>query len=232
MVSMYTDKAREERYFRLRRRKKRCDRILSIAVAASILIGLTEISCELFAPYLLKGLRGGIETASLPLPGLHSIFPIAGMILVPFAAQKRSWILAAIAVPVILLSAVLGLLCKFYIGLFDLPLLAGIIYAGRIWEHLKVQEGFPRFQIDFDEYKNRAEQQAHYIEHRAIEEGARAEQDMLDPNAEMDDLCGGAAQPQRLGAKLQKYHERSLGSDAVIRPVEAHGDAMTELEEF
>lgn len=231
MVSLYTDKAREERYFRLRRRKKLCDRILSIALLASILIGFAEIAGELLAPPLLKGLRGGLDTASLPMPSLHNVFPIASMILVPIAAQKRSWILAAIATPMILLSAVFGLLCKFLIGVLDLPLLAGIIYAGRIWEHLKEQEGFPRFRIDFEEYKQREENQNHYIEQRAIDEGVREEQDILETDAEMDDLTDSGAAPQRLGAKLQRYHERSVGSDAVLHPVDEHR-IMKDLEEL
>lgn len=231
MVSLYTDKAREERYFRLRKRKKRSELIFGISLAASALFCLTEMAAELFSGPLLKGVSGGLTSQALSMPGLHTIFTAASMILAIVAVCRKSWILAAMDIPLVLICGVIGLYCPLMIGMYNLPVLAASVYAGRIWEKLKEQEGFPRFRIDFEEYKHHEEAQSQYIERRAVESGVREEQDLLDPNAEMDELFDDGVL-QRVGARLQKYHDRSLGGDAVIHPAEQPNGVMDELEEF
>lgn len=229
MVSLYTDKAREERYFRLRRRRKRCEKISGIAFAVTVVVGLTELAADLFSGLILAGLTGQ-ESKEVPLPGILTLLPAAAMILAVVAVIRKNWLIAAADILFIIFLAMFGFLCKFYIGVLDIPPLGAMVYVGRVWERLKEQEGFPRFRIDYEETQNRERLQAGFIEHRAVEEGVREEQEELDPGAAMEDLMDAGKSKQQLGAKLQNYHNRYEGADAVIHAADKTTGVMNELE--
>ena len=226
MVSLYTDEARHERYDKLRKQSERCEKIFSKVLLAVIVLSLTETVGNLVSGPMAWML--GADTAS---KGICVLFAAAAMVLSVAAVLSRSYLLIGAAIIADVLCCAAGWLTAFQIGAMNIIPLGIAMPSAFTWEKLKNEEGFPRFVIDYEEHEIRTKSQVSYIEHRAVEEGIRTEQEQLDPDAQMTDIMDAGSETQQLGAKLHSYHERSRRGVAEVMISEPHSGRMDEIEE-
>lgn len=228
MISIYSDRVREERYFQLRRKKKRYETCFAICLAAYAFLMLTELIGGSCSRMIAIGIHVN-QYAKLPpyhlLPNLAVMgVGLAGIVL-------RKWIPALIGIVGILLVTFAGWMTAFYLGTAGIIPLAVSAFVSLKWADLAEEEGFPRFQIDFEEYEEAQKSQVSFIQHRALAQGVRTEQQPLDPNAQMTDLAN-ASDTEALPSMLQAYHDRSHGSDPLVHPAEAPYSRMKDAPGF
>lgn len=222
VISIYTDKARLERYSVLLQKKSRCEKVFAVCLGIYAFI----MAAELIGGVCSYGISMGLVlNEAADIKGYHLLPNLLAFSLGLAGILFREWKLSLAGAAGILLVAAEAWLTKFQIGLFGFPLLLAAAAAGFQWAKLKKEEGFPRFQIDYEELQAREKSQVSYIQHRALEQGVRTEQQALDPQADMTDLTA-QPQPSALPAMLQGYHERGAGSDPVVAAPVPHFDRI------
>ncbi|MBQ9907476.1 MAG: hypothetical protein IJM46_11980 [Oscillospiraceae bacterium] len=227
MVSIYTDKAREKRYFVLRKKKKTYETCFGICVGIYALIMITELIGGVASRGMAIGL-GVNQIARIGRYHLAANFLVLAVGLCGILFRK--WIPAAIGAAGLIFLAAAGWMTPFCIGLIGLIPLCVTVWAGLGWSKLQQEEGFPRFQIDLEEYESQRKAQISFMQQRALRQGVRTAAQVLDPDAEMHDLAEQAG-PDALPAMLQGYHARSAGSDPVVAVPVPHYDRMQTISE-
>ncbi len=201
MASLYTDEAREERYFKLRAKKKRLERILDwmmwIVLAAAALTIIPD-----FASAFLNGVFLG---------DLHALFELLVDVAVYgfaiYAIYRKSAKLTGIAVAVVLLGAVLTGSPLSLVGMIPLLLL---LYVDVQWGKLEKEEGFPHFDITYAEREERQRTAEERARNRAIQAGARVA--ATEQSSDMGDLLDAGHDTMVIAPTLRGYHDRSRDS--------------------
>ena len=222
MVSVYSDKVREERYFQLRRKKKQCETCLAFCLAAFALIMFAELVGGACSYSMAVGLH---VNAIAKLQRYHLLPNLAVFAVGLSGILFRKWLPALIGAVGILLVTFAGWMTPICIGTFGLIPLGFTVAAGLQWASLKKEEGFPRFQIDFEEYEVNRKAQTNFVQQRALQQGVRTAQQPLDPDAQMTDIAN-ASEIQALPSTLWGYHDRGAGSDPLVHPAQPAFDRM------
>lgn len=226
MVSMYTDEARLKRYSVLHAKMEKCEFWFGKCLLISIVVSLAESVGNIFAKPVANLVQGKLVPNSI-----STLLVVLTMGFTVFAITQRNRKLILAALVAVVLCFCAGWYTQFQIGAIQImPLSIALRYAFT-WNMLENEEGFPRFQIDWEEHGNREKSQVSYIERRALESGARVEQEALDPNAQMTDIIDAPEEVQQLGAKLHNYHERSRNSDAAVQIAPHHNQTMDAIED-
>ena len=198
MASFQTDEVRRERYGVLRAQRIKCEKRFSLSGALLAFVTAADIiGSILFSTFGLITTVGAEMLACLPLSLAVYVLMFAGI-------TKRSMMPLLIGA---LLSAVRVALCpaSFFLPTF-FPLLIAILTM-RKWDALSKEEGFPKFDISFDEREKRAAQMERITKHAAIETGKRR---TAAPDADaMSDLLDTEGDVPVATAELSGYHERS-----------------------
>lgn len=201
MASIYTDEVREQRYFKLRAKKKRLERILDwmmwIVLAAAALTIIPD-----FAAAFLNGVFLG---------DLHALFEflvdaaVYGFAI--YAIYRKSAKLTGIAVAVVALGAVLTGTPLSLVGVIPLVLL---LYVDVEWGKLEKEEGFPHFDITYAEREERQRTAEERARNRAIQAGARVA--ATEQSSDMGDLLDAGHDTMVVAPTLRGYHDRSRNS--------------------
>ena len=225
LISIYTDEAREKRYFVLRRKKKTYETCFGICVGIYALIMISE----LIGGVASRGMAIGLGVNQIARIDRYHLVPNFLVLAVGLCGILfRKWIPAVIGAAGLICLAAAELMTPLYIGLFGVIPLGVTVWAGMGWSALKKEEGFPRFQIDLEEYEAQRKAQVSFMQQRALRQGVRTAQQALDPDAEMHDLAEEAG-PDALPAMLQGYHARGAGSDPVVQVPVPQFDRMQTL---
>ncbi|MBR6107922.1 MAG: hypothetical protein IKQ39_07920 [Oscillospiraceae bacterium] len=196
MASIYTDEVRQTRYMRLRRRKRILDRIFDVCMIAALVFGTLALYSA--GPMLMEGLGGA--DIRLILGGLICILPLPGIIVTIYL---KNWKAAAAEFALLFLAGAI-LIDGTYGLLIFIDVIA--LVTDIFWEKLSQQEGFPTFEIGYQEEKERAKALHQYAENRAVAAGVRAER--TEPDNDMHDLLDADTDVGTVTQKLTGMHDR------------------------
>lgn len=152
MASIYTDDVRIAHYESCKKRAKLCGILFGVSMWAMMLIALTEC-----ADLLTDGVFGGLLGGEIGM-FVKKLCTAAVTVFAALACWRRDWRLLLGALLGASLCAVLGLFGIF--GVFSPPFLLAALIAGILWQRLSQEEGFPQFEIPYEEKidRQRAEQ--------------------------------------------------------------------------
>ncbi|MBQ8921160.1 MAG: hypothetical protein IJ060_03240 [Oscillospiraceae bacterium] len=201
MASIYTDAEREARYAKLRTKKRAYDKIFDFCMLGAIVFGvfaLRDILLVFFA---------ALWALSIPhiLVCLLAMACVLGTV---WAIYKKD---VRFTFCVLLLMLFLTFTGTAPVGV-PLILIAGVTcVTDFLWYQLSQEEGFPQFEIGFEEWKQREKAYEHYAENRAVEAGVRAAADAGDDGGEMHDLLDEKltplpAAPARYKSRFEQAH--------------------------
>ena len=223
MASYLTDEEREERYFRLRKKVRLCDRLFG--VTAIILIVFFVLNLTDFTFSFSSLLSGDMK------PFIRLVL-IAAMCAFGVAAAYRKKLL------LVLLSILIGLLMPFLVGPFGFLFLAAMlpsIPAAVIWQKLEKEEGFPQFRISIAETQERQKLTEQRVRFRALQAGTRvAEEAASAAGAKdgMNDLLDAGCDTPILTRDLHGYHARNENAQAFENAPQTISGNMDSLEDF
>ncbi len=215
MPALFDDTARLERYDRLRRKKKICEKVFDLGLWAIVIAGMLGMFVQVRSSGGFIGeLFGMIFTIAAYAAGVLALY------------MKRWKITLGILIAAILLT-VMGV---FGTGILIMLMLV-ILPFDFIWEKLEQEEGFPLFEISIHEQNKEMHRYIGQMEHRAVESGARVMQNDA-PDNRMHDLLDAGSDPESLPAALHGYHDRTQGAVPQVIAKEAHSTTMDTLEEI
>lgn len=221
MATLYTDESRIARYDICRKKAKRCEKAFDFSMWAMLLIAVTEI-----LPQLARGFLYGVFIGELG-PFFVMLAVIAIIVFGVYAVFRRD---SRFLLGALLVSGFAGYPFYILFGYLTPIVLLPALIASAGWRRLSEEEGFPEFIITFAEQSSQQTKQVSRAHHRAVEAGTRTEQAELDAHADMRDLLDEGA--EQLPAELKNYHNRSLGSDAVVQLQQPHDDRMDDIEDL
>jgi len=198
MANLLTDDVRREQYAIHRARRIQCEKWFSLSGGVMVFNIIADIFGTMFSDILEK------MTNINPCPVWALPISLAVYALMLFGTSSRRPQPVLIGV---LLAFVRIALKPF--SLFTIALLPIIVMAVtmRAWVSLSKEDGFPLFDISFDEREKRAAQMERITKHVAIETGKRR---TAAPNAgEMSDLLDREGDTPVAMTDLSGYHDRS-----------------------
>ena len=224
MANILTDESRLTRYSVLRKRKKILETIFDISMFLIILAAATEI-----IPQFISGVLQGFFLGELR-PFFVFLGVTLSMAFFVYALFRRDW---RFLLPALILSLLLtggGFFCGLGSLLSPFAIAAALIVSF-FWLKLQKEEGFPLFEITFNEEQERQKVQEKRTEYRTLQAQIREAQEKPDSNAEMTDLLDADSQKDFMPAHLSNYHERYRNADAVVHSVQPHDDRMDTVTE-
>lgn len=202
MASLYTDAEREARYSALRTKRRRCDRVFDICMYMALGFGLLALQSTL--SFFTAGMATGNIT-SLAL-GIIYTAPLIGLVIAIYLKDIRVSVGEFFALFLLLNGA-------------DRLAFSGLMIAciatvltDYFWLELSKEEGFPMFEIGYEEEKERNKALQQYADNRAIAAGVRAENTGTDD--EMHDLLDEGHDVQQVYQPLHGMHERFRNAQA------------------
>ena len=227
LASIYTDESREQRYGRLRRKKKKCEKALDILMWITLLVGALDLIPQLFSG-VLKGLFAGQLGEFFGV-----IFSAVSAAAAVYAIYAKKWTHTLGAILVIAVSSAIGMAISG--GLVTssgyIVLLIPVLIVDRIWAGLEQEEGFPLFDISYAERGERSRNLEKLTEARALRAGYRIAQ--TEQTSDMPDLLDSGRDAPVAAAHPHGYQERFYGSAAENAPAEEiRSGIMDTLEEL
>ena len=222
MASVYSDREREERYSKLRRKKKAMDKFFDWSMYAVIAGALLIVIPSIYMGVLSSLFLGKMLEF---FASILAMFAAAAGIYAVYRKDPRITALIAVLQLIFCVAA--------SEGLADLLMLVVMILEVCVqasWQKLTQEEGFPDFDITLNEYAAREKDYARQAEIRAVTAGLRTDAELPRSNA-MDDLLSDRVQaaPQH----LHTYHDRSTRSAVPeVQPLPAASALMGTLEEI
>ena len=198
MASIYTDEERENRYSRLRKKKRIYDRIFDVCMWAAILFGAVAVGDA--GGCVMEGL-GAIRFTLIGI-GIYGLIAIAGLIL---AIYKKDCRITALELVLLLTAGWMGAISDIGFSVLALIAVAALI-TDFLWQKLSKEEGFPLFEISYQERENQNKALQRYAENRAVAAGARIER--TEPDNEMHDLLDADNDSTAVTQKLTGVHQR------------------------
>lgn len=200
MASLYTDEAREERYFRLRAKKKRLDGLLDITMWITLACAAIVIIPGAMSAFLNGVFLGDMRTL---LEFLMSVAVCGFTVYAIYCKNFRHVIIAMIGVALLTMLA----------GAMSLIVMIPLIIAAVVsweWGKLEKEEGFPHFDITYAEREERERTAESRARNRAIQAGARISS--VGQSSDMGDLLDAGHDTMVLAPTLRGQHDRYLGS--------------------
>lgn len=219
MASIYTDKAREARYDKLRIKKNRYEKILGICMLLSLFIGIATFISGIFFGLLSGAFLGDISVLVI------SFLATACNAFAIYAIYAKNWkiTIAAIAIAIAMVP----------FGMNDIVLVLALIPAlivHVLWKKLSQEEGFPLFQITQDEYDKRRQALERQTKKHALEEGVRVAS--TEQTSEMGDLLDDGFDSPVMPGELHAYHDRSRNANTVETAPSRQTGNMDSLEDI
>lgn len=223
MASYLTDEEREERYFRLRKKVRLCDRLFGVTAIVLIvffILNLTDFTFS-FSSLLSGDMKPFIQ-----------LVLIAAMCAFGVTAAYRKKLL------LVLLSLLIGLLMPFLVGAFGFLFLAAMlpsIPAAVIWQKLEKEEGFPQFRISIAETQERQKLTEQRVRFRALQAGTRVTEEAASAAGAkdgMNDLLDAGRDTPILTRDLHGYHARNENAQAFENAPQTISGNMDSLEDF
>ncbi|MBR5372992.1 MAG: hypothetical protein IK130_12360 [Oscillospiraceae bacterium] len=209
MASLLNDEVRREHYAVCREQRIKCEKLFSLC--GGVMVGLCAadiISSLYLAIWVTYDMT--VKNASHLVGGWNlsnfgclilSLAICVTVLLGVHARKTRTVLIGLILSPV---RVVLEPLRFFTLAV--IPIVVCFL-SMRKWDALSKEDGFPQFDISFDERKKRAAQMERITKHMAIETGKRR---TAAPDAgEMSDLLDTAGDTPVAAAELSGYHDRS-----------------------
>lgn len=227
MATIYTDESREQRYARLRTKKRKCEKALDILMWITLLVGAFDL-----IPGLFSGLFNGLFGGSLD-NFFAFFFSFAGAAAAIYAIYAKKFFHTLAAIVFIAVISVLGaaMAGQMAISTGYIVILIPVAVIDRIWNGLEKEEGFPLFDISYAEREERRRNQEKLTEVRMLRAGYRVAAD--EQPADMHDLLDSERDVPVMPAHPRGYHDRFLGSAAVSAPAAAvPSGIMDTLEEI
>ena len=218
MASLLTDDVRREQNAVFRAQRIKCEKIFNVCGFFLILTALADlVGTILWSAF-------GLITSTNLAPAWCFPVSLAVYVLVLTGTFGRK-------MPTVLIGALIGAarLILNPIGFFTLsaiPILI-ICLTMRKWVSLSKEEGFPLFDISFDEREKRAAQMERITKHVAIETGKR--RTAVPDAGEMSDLLDAAGDVPVATAELSGYHDRSRHGSIVESGRTVENGNMDEL---
>ncbi len=232
MPSLYTDSVREARYAKLRAEKNRLEKIYNIlGWIALITMGGGLIMAALSA-FLVGIFLNPME--------IVKFVPEAGQVFCVFAAlYKREPKFTELMMLVFIACGVVGALLSgassnamnvsFVLNFAFIFLIVCLIYSFR-WQKLAKEEGFPHFDITYEERQKRMQLQEEQSRNRAIRSGVRVA--ATEQTSEMGDILDAGFDAPVLASHLTGTHDRSKNAvGGMKRPAAYTAGEMDELAE-
>jgi len=186
LASIYTDEAREARYSKLRQKKRAYDKIFDFCMWGAILFGVFALRD------LVLVLIAALTSFSLAIIAVcfAGIICVLGTVWAIYKKDIRFSIAIALLMVFLQCSGVI----MFSLALF---IIIGVTcVTDFLWYKLSQEEGFPLFEIGFEEWKQREKAYERCAENRAVEAGVRAAAEAQNiGSGEMDDLLDGSSEP-------------------------------------
>lgn len=222
MAETRADIVRFAHYEKCSKRKRRIEFVLGIAMAAALVMAVSEIIGALFVS-LLGGfsLILGLDYFFLTLVGAAVM---AGAV---YAIYKKDWRITAAVFILTIISVAIGAI-KSIGALLPIPLTAALI-CDIFWYYLEQEEGFPLFQVAHDQ-QDAAEKAFEFtIRKNAVESGVRLAATEAGEEQDMQDLLDETAAP--LNADVKGYQERGRNADPLTHASVRKSDVMDTLED-
>lgn len=205
MASIYTDAEREERYDKLRRKKRQLEKILDI-----LMWGFLIFAALLMIGGISSGLLGGLLGG-----GLGDFFDFLVTALLCAAAI---YVIYAKKIKHTLIALGAGVLLMALTGMGSvIPLVAMIacIPVDIAWGKLEKEEGFPLFDISYAEREERQKASEQMVYQRALDAGVRIAS--TEQTSDMGDLLDAGHDAMVIAAPLRGSQDRFRGAvpDAV-----------------
>jgi|GEM_PF-2032605 len=202
MASLYTDEAREARYAKLRTKKKRLDITLDIIMRIVLFtMGLGVV---------INAIGGLLSVLSLNfLDGISFLLDLAMVAAVVYAIYKRDRLTSAIVLGItIVFPMIRGFASGFglSVNLFAPVIMIAVLIVDVQWYQLSQEEGFPLFDISYQERQERQKQLEKVSLNRAVASGVRMAS--TEQNSDMSDLLDAGFDRPVMAQPLSGYHER------------------------
>ena len=198
MASLFDDEVRREHYAVCRARRIACEKRFNLCGGVMVFIIIGDIMGTMFSGILEK------MTDVNPCPVWLLPLSLTVYALMLFGTFSRKMLPVLVGVLLSIVRIALGPVTFFTLAFLPITVMA---LTMRTWVSLSKEEGFPLFDISFDERKKRAVQMERITKHVAIETGKRR---TAAPDAgEMSDLLDTAGDTPVAAAELSGYHDRS-----------------------
>lgn len=226
MASLYTDEVREERYARLRCKKNKLDKQYGILGQIAVFLA----GCGLIAGGLMSFLNGIFLN---PMELISFIPSAAQAVMVVLAIYKREpkftglMMLAFFGCDVV--GALLGKVNLLFNGMF-IFLVFCLILDFR-WDKLRKEEGFPLFDITYEEREKRNQIREEQARNRALQAGVRTA--ATEQSSDMGDILDDGFDTPVLAPHLHGIHDRGqFAVGGTQRPQAYQSGEMDMLEEI
>ncbi len=220
LASIYTDEERESRYSGLRKKKRIYDKVFDICMWTAIIFGVFALRD------ILITMIAALWVMSIPtiFVCLLALVCVLGTV---WAIYKKD---IRFSGGILLLMLFLQFTGVINFGV-QLPLVAGVTcVTDYLWYKLSQEEGFPQFEISFEEWKQREKAYEHYAENRAVEAGVRAAAGAQNDGGEMHDLLDESRAP--LPASPSSYKSRFEQAHVYEKQVHYQPGVMDSLEDL
>ena len=202
MASLYTDEAREERYFRLRAKKKRLDRVLDILMWLTLLCAAVSIIPGFAAAFLNGVFLGDLHAL------LDFVWSVAVYALAIYAIYCKN--------PKYAFCAIVGIVAISILfdafSVIGLITLLPVLWVDKEWAKLEKEEGFPLFDMSYAEREERTRTAEERARNRALQAGARVASS--GQTSDMGDLLDAGHDTMVIAPALHGQHDRYRGSVA------------------
>lgn len=219
MASYLDDKTRAEHYGRCRAKKKRYERILDFCMWAALLAGAMTVIPKLF----VNGFMNLLFVRNMEML-LEALSRTLGAAVAIYAIYLRKW---KITIP----ATLAALACNIFVAL------ATAVSAVVHWylHRLSQEEGWPLFDIPYDEQEQRRKNTEKIIRHRAVALGERVISAPTEETAEaaepgMYDILDERADV--LNGSLSGYHDRFRNAQPEDRVNSFEPGVMDTLEDI
>lgn len=219
MASYLDDQTRAAHYGVCRAKKNRYEKILDFWMWVAVIALLGTLVIELFVNFFLYGFFLA-DTEHV----VNAFTNIIGSALGVYAIYLRKW-------PITFLAAYVAIFCNVFIAVA--AAVAGVVHI--LLAKLSKEEGWPLFDIPYDEQAQRLKNQESIIRHRAVALGERraaesAESAVSTENTEMHDILDERA--DTLSVKPKGYHDRFRDAQPEDRLHTFESGIMDTLEEI
>ena len=205
MASLLNDDVRRERYAVLRMQRIKCEKCFSRCGALLVGIGAADIISTLYMAIWTAYSNATNHALAEWVPNIICLpisLAVYVTVLVGVHMRKR----VPLHIAMCLSFALMFMRLVSFSTVAIVPIVLCWLSMQK-WEELSMEEGFPQFDIGFDERAKRAAQMERITKHTAIENGQRR---TAAPDADaMSDLLDEAGDIPIATAELTEYHDRS-----------------------
>lgn len=232
MPSLYTDSVREARYAKLRAEKNRLEKIYNILGWIALFTMGGGLIMAALSAFLVGIFLDPME--------IVKFVPEAGQVVCVFAAlYKREPKFTGLMMLGFIVCGVVSTLLSgapssamdvsFLLNFAFIFLIVCLVYSFR-WNKLTKEEGFPHFDITYEERQKRMQIQEEQSRNRAVRAGVRVA--ATEQTSEMGDILDAGFDAPVLAPHLTGTHDRSKNAvGGMKRPAAYTAGEMDELAE-